>query len=124
MARVTSRYVATGKKSANRRCNDVVEVDIVMEVVIDALAGSWGSMVAAALVHPFDVAKYRVQACGLHGFYFGHCVTAMREERLGIYRGLLMSLVKTALVNFGTKLFSSTVQVSAHSIRIAVACTL
>ena len=72
-----------------------------MEVLLDALAGSWGSMIAGAAVHPLDVAKYRVQAADLRGYYFVHVLDAIRDDGFSIYRGLLLSLVRTALVNFG-----------------------
>jgi adenine nucleotide transporter 17 len=74
-----------------------------LDLLVNALAGSWGSMVAAAVVHPLDVTKYRVQAGrrDQNVSYFARVVADLRSDGLSIYRGLLLSLVRTAMVNFG-----------------------
>lgn len=73
-----------------------------LDLLVNALAGSWGSMVAAAVVHPLDVTKYRVQAGrrDQNVSYFARVVADLRSDGLSIYRGLLLSLVRTAMVNF------------------------
>ena len=44
--------------------------------------------------------KYRIQANKLPGWYFQHVARDLRADGLSIYRGLVLSLVRTALVNF------------------------